>query len=111
MRFSLVLPTVATLSLGVLACDGRPLTGPDAQAAYARAAARLPVVPAGSLVFVDEQRLPPGQRLDQLDPKQVVRIEVLKGAAAVQLYGEEARDGVVRVYTSRAAQPESPGRR
>lgn len=96
------LQTLAVLSLAATACD-EPLTGPIAQKAYSDATARLRVMPEGGIVFVDDQRLPPGQRLDQLDPKAIVRIEVLKGEAAARLYGTEARGGVVRIYTTHGA--------
>jgi hypothetical protein len=100
---------VVLLPLAALACDDRPLTGPEAEAAYAEATARVEVVPEGRLVFVNDRRLAAGERLDRLDPKRVQRIEVLKGAAAVRLYGDEARAGVIRIYTIASAGSESAG--
>lgn len=36
-----------------------------------------------------------------IDPNRINRIEVLKGAAAVELYGPDAATGVIRIYTDR----------
>jgi len=44
-----------------------------------------------------------------MDPKQITRIEVVKGQAAVGLYGEEGRAGVINIFT-RAARSDSTGR-
>ena len=109
MRVS-VLPAVAVLSVGVIACNGEPLTGPDAQIAYEDAVSRYSTLRGKAVVFIDDRRMATGERLDQLDPKDVVRIEVLKGEAAARLYGNDARGGVIRVYTTRAPTP-SPGQR
>ena len=98
MRLS-VLPTLAALSLGVLACQDEPLTGPEARAAFSEAVAHSEAAPQDLLVFVDGQRLPSGAGLNDLDPTQIARIEVLKGAAARQVYGDAARHGVVHIYT------------
>ncbi len=38
-------------------------------------------------------------RLDDLDPSSIDRIEVLKGAAAATLYGTEASNGVIQIFT------------
>lgn len=101
MRLS-VLPLLAVLSLGGTACD-EALTGPAAQKAYSDAADHIRVVPANRIVFLDGQRLAPGERLDQIDSKDIVRVEVLKGEAAARLYGNEARGGVIRIYSARGS--------
>ena len=108
MRSSLVLAAVV---LAAVACSERhTLTGPDAQRAFTRVAAEAQqVVPAGPIVFVDGKRMPAGTRLDQMDPKQITRIEVAKGKAAVGIYGEEGRAGVINIFT-RAGQTDSTGR-
>ena len=105
MRAYLVLAAVV---LGAVACSERQtLTGPDAQRAYAQVAADVQqVVPAGPIVFVDGKRMPAGTKLDQMDPKQITRIEVVKGQAAVGIYGEEGRAGVINIFT-RAGQADS----
>lgn len=38
-------------------------------------------------------------RLDDIDPSAIERIEVLKGAAAATLYGTEASNGVIQIFT------------
>ncbi len=42
-------------------------------------------------------------RLDDLDPEAIERIEILKGAAAATLYGTEASNGVIQIFTKRGA--------
>ena len=39
--------------------------------------------------------------LDFVDPSDVVRVEVLRGPAATTLYGMEAANGAIRIYTKR----------
>jgi len=39
--------------------------------------------------------------LDFVDPADVVRVEVLRGPAATTLYGMEAANGAIRIYTKR----------
>jgi outer membrane receptor for ferrienterochelin and colicin len=101
MRSSTLFALLAVAAIAGVACEGRhTLTGPDAQRAYAQVAAEVQqVVPAGPIVFVDGKRMPAGTSLDQMDPKQITRIEVVKGAAAVGLYGEEGRRGVINIFT------------
>ncbi len=43
-------------------------------------------------------------RLDDIDPSSIERIEVLKGAAAATLYGTEASNGVIQIFTKRGAE-------
>lgn len=40
-------------------------------------------------------------RLDDLNPDAIERIEILKGAAAATLYGTEASNGVIQIFTKR----------
>lgn len=40
-------------------------------------------------------------RLDDIDPNSIERVEVLKGAAAATLYGTEASNGVIQIFTKR----------
>ncbi|MEO6446833.1 MAG: TonB-dependent receptor, partial [Gemmatimonadaceae bacterium] len=40
-------------------------------------------------------------RLDDIDPATIERIEILKGAAAATLYGTEASNGVIQIFTKR----------
>jgi len=39
--------------------------------------------------------------LDFVDPADVVRVEVLRGPAATTMYGMEAANGAIRIYTKR----------
>ena len=43
-------------------------------------------------------------RLDDIDPTSIERIEILKGAAAATLYGTEASNGVIQIFTKRGRQ-------
>ena len=40
-------------------------------------------------------------RLDDIDPNSIDRIEILKGAAAATLYGTEASNGVIQIFTKK----------
>ena len=53
------------------------------------------------IIYIDGVRVD-GDRdeaLQQLSPDQIDRIEVLKGDAAKELYGSEARNGVIQIVT------------
>ncbi|SRR5258706_272265 len=94
--FALLLP----LALG--ACDGRPITGPEAQRVVATAQPQHGKLPTGTIVLVDGVRLTSDQSLDQLDPSTVQTVEVLKGALARQKYGPDATHGVILITTKRS---------
>ena len=62
------------------------------------------------IVFVDGIRINSGgtsaanatiSHLDDIDPASIERIEILKGAAAATLYGTEASNGVIQIFTKR----------
>lgn len=94
MRSTMLLG-LAGLSAALLACDARRFTGPDV------APLALVAAPAGAgapLIFVDGRRLPRGTSLDYLRAADIAMIEVVKHAAALRLYGEEGRNGVVLIY-------------
>lgn len=60
-------------------------------------------VPAQPLLYVDGVRVDHGgasrrEVLDALDPASIDRVEVLKGPAAVELYGDEASNGVIQIF-------------
>jgi TonB-linked SusC/RagA family outer membrane protein len=40
-------------------------------------------------------------RLDDIDPSSIERVEILKGAAAATLYGTEASNGVIQIFTKK----------
>ncbi|MGH7475676.1 MAG: TonB-dependent receptor domain-containing protein [Longimicrobiales bacterium] len=43
----------------------------------------------------------PSNRLADLDPDDIERVEILKGAAAAALYGSRANNGVIQIFTKR----------
>lgn len=94
--FALVL-----LALTLAACDGKPITGPEAQRAVARAQAGYPQLPAGTLVYVDGVQLPSDKDVKSLDPATIETIEVIKGRSAAELYGAGAGHGVILVTTKK----------
>ena len=62
------------------------------------------------IVFVDGIRINSGgssaanatlSHLDDIDPATIERVEILKGAAAATLYGTEASNGVIQIFTKR----------
>jgi TonB-linked SusC/RagA family outer membrane protein len=63
------------------------------------------------IVFVDGIRINSGgsgsgagttlSHLDDIDPVTIERVEILKGAAAATLYGTEASNGVIQIFTKR----------
>jgi TonB-linked SusC/RagA family outer membrane protein len=57
------------------------------------------------IVFMDGIRMNSGggqtSRLEDIDPTTIDRVEVLKGAAAATLYGTEASNGVIQVFTKK----------
>jgi TonB-linked SusC/RagA family outer membrane protein len=62
------------------------------------------------IVFVDGVRINSGgtsaanatiSHLDDIDPATIERVEILKGAAAATLYGTEASNGVIQIFTKK----------
>src|SRR5205814_8160197 len=47
-------------------------------------------------------------RLNDLNPDDIERVEVLKGAAAATLYGSEATNGVIQIFTKRGKNDSRP---
>lgn len=45
-------------------------------------------------------------RLDDIDPSSIERMEILKGAAAATLYGTEASNGVIQIFTKKGTSGE-----
>jgi TonB-dependent starch-binding outer membrane protein SusC len=67
------------------------------------------------IIFVDGVRMNNGAsgggggggavtRIDDIDPNTIERVEVLKGAAAATLYGTEASNGVIQIFTKVGSQ-------
>src|SRR5690606_7791097 len=48
---------------------------------------------------VDDTDAGGASRLDDINPESIERIEILKGAAAATLYGTEASNGVIQIFT------------
>jgi hypothetical protein len=53
---------------------------------------------AAPLVFIDDEPAGRMTDLESLDALDIERIEIVKGKAAVAIWGEEARHGVVKIY-------------
>ena len=100
---------VAALVL-VAACDTPPpsMTAPETDAALEGAAAVV-AEPLGGLVsaegapliYIDGIRVERSEGADvlgSLDPDEIDRIEIVKGAAAIANFGEEATSGVVQIF-------------
>lgn len=47
-------------------------------------------------------------RLDDLNPSAIQRVEILKGAAAATLFGSEASNGVIQIFTKRGDAGQDP---
>jgi len=96
--------SVLAMSVTTLACESTVLTGTDAERAFVvnreHVTARVPP----ALVFVDDEPLAPGQRLDDIEPSSIARIEVVKGADALERYGDAGQNGVIRIYLKPDAQ-------
>lgn len=84
------------VSLMLLACDAKPLAGPQVEPV-----ALVGAHPGetGPLIFVDGHRLLPGQSLGELPASRIALIEVIKGPAAKKLYGPEGAMGVIEIHT------------
>lgn len=97
---------VTTLLIGftvaAAACDGKPLTGPDAQRAVAQASGMFARLPKDLLVVVDGKRLESDKKLKDIDPASIETVEVLKGKAAAKVYGDDGAHGVIVVTTKHA---------
>ncbi len=60
------------------------------------------------IVYVDGVRMDNsggyrGSRLNDINPESIERIEILKGAAAATLYGTEASNGVIQIFTKKGS--------
>ena len=87
-------------SLIAMACSADNLSGPEAQTAFTRARSHAgAAMAAGLIVFVDGQRVSSESHLDDVDPRTIRQVEIVKGPAAVRLYGDDAKRGVAFIYT------------
>ncbi|HSM04207.1 MAG TPA: M56 family metallopeptidase [Longimicrobiales bacterium] len=81
-------------STGAVRVDAVPPGEPVAAGVIRELDARSGPAP---LVYVDGRRME-GIPAD-LAPEEIERVEVIKGGAAVEIYGPDARDGVIRITT------------
>ena len=65
-------------------------------------------VRAQPLIYIDGVRMP--RVLGNVDPDDIERIEVIRGPAALELYGEEASAGVIQIFLKHES-PELPRER
>ncbi len=89
--------TLLALSLVAVAgaCDSTVLTGPEAERAVERA--RPMVGEAGfPLLFVDGKEVE-AREVREIPSTAIERVEVVKGAAAVRVYGERGSAGVILI--------------
>lgn len=102
-KWGMGMAAAVAIMLGVGACETPAPTGLNDAAPPAPEtviATLSPVVgPDGRqpLVFVDGEELEgmPGE----MDAAEIARVEVIKGDAAVEIWGERAKHGVVQIYT------------
>lgn len=95
LSFALVLP------LALAGCQGRTITGPEAQRAVAEAKASYPKLPSGVLVLVDGVKLSSDKSVNDLDPADIETVEIVKGLKAEELYGVGHHHGVILITTKR----------
>ena len=88
------------LSPVVFACEGRALTGPEAQRVAARATPSLHSLPQGTVFLLNGARLAPGQTLEGLNPARITSIEIIK-AGDSPTTGE--RHALIRISTTDSA--------
>lgn len=99
-----IVSPIALLPLIILACSDGRLTGPEAQEAFVRARSHATKVVDGVIVVLDGKVLASGARIDGLEPQAIRSIEIVKGPAARRLYGDQARRGVIYIYTDSTPQ-------
>lgn len=97
------------IALAAAGCDGKPLTGAEAQRAVVQAQRSKGKLPPGTVVVVDGVRLASDSVrlgsdgfLSDLDPSTVEKVTLLVGPAAVGLYGPNA-ERVWLITTKRAS--------
>jgi len=58
-----------------------------------------------NLIYVINGKISTKYEMEKLRPEQIASVDILKGTAAVALYGDNARDGVVQIKLKDEAQP------
>lgn len=95
---------VAFALLTVTACSGERLTGPAAEDA-ARQYQSASVAPANSPLFVLDGKEISVAQARSIDSKTIESVQVFKGRAALQQYGQRANNGVVVIQSKSSAGP------
>ena len=93
--------SLAVVALALSACSADRLTGVAAENAARQYQAQRIAPRVEPLVFVDGKEVT-SEVAWALDPKTIESIEVVKGAAAVTVYGERGGNGVILI-TRKAA--------
>ncbi len=64
------------------------------------------------LILVDDVQISPGSDavLDEFEPADIERIDVIKGPVAVKLYGENAADGAIKIKLKASARRQGDAR-
>ena len=86
-----------------LSCDGKRLTGPEAQRVVAQAKSAQLNFDSGPLIFVDGVRLGSDTLpMQDLDPATIESVEIVKGTVAPSTYGPKGSRGVILITTKRS---------
>ena len=83
-----------------IGCDGKPVTGPQAQEIVKQY--KGVDLPSNPTVIVDGVRVPYDHAMRDIDPSEVQAIEILKGEAAIKRYGADASQGAIVITTNRS---------
>ena len=92
------------LTLACVACSSERLTGPAAQNAARRFQSQANSTVATPLFLLDGKEIS-AEQARTMDTKIINSIEVVKGPAAIQAFGERARDGAIVITSKSAAGP------
>jgi len=92
------------VTLAALGCDGKPLTGPDAQRVVEQAKSAHINFDSGPVIFLDGVRVDGNSTIQNLDPATIESVEIVKSTVAPSTYGSKAAGrGVVRITTKKFA--------
>ena len=94
------------LTFACIACSGERLTGPAAQKAALKYQAQANYSVPMPLFLLDGKEIS-AEQSRTMDTKIISTIEVMKGAAAIQAFGERAHNGVVVITSKSATAPGS----
>lgn len=88
--------TIGVVLLGIAACQ-TPAPTPSPASAPVTRIRGLDAIGIDPLILVDGERVdgPPRELLERYSPDDIESIEIIKGPYAMNLYGEEAANGVI----------------